>query len=195
MKHRTPFVLAILIPLLLSITVWLAPAARAESSFFSSRCASCHSNDSTTCNGCHHHRGSLGATADQPQYFPGAPVTVTLTGGTRTGWIRALLYDDHNVELARATGPTGTGDDGLGHPVAFPVALHATAPAQAGDYTWQAAWYGNLNDGGAAHGENRTTVVIHVVPNTAGMPDPEPGPSLLAATWGWIKGQFEAARR
>ena len=185
MKHWIPAVFV-----LISLSASLAPRASAEPTFFSARCASCHSNDSTTCNGCHHHRGSLIATADQPQYFPGAPVTVTLTGGTRTGWIRALLYDDHNAELARATGPTGTGDDSQGNPVVFPVALHATAPAQPGDVTWQAAWFGNLNDGGTAHGENRTPVVIHVVPNTAGVPDPEPGPSLLAATWGWIKSRF-----
>ena len=66
--------------------------AHAESSFFNSDCAGCHNNDNPTCNGCHHHRGTLSATADAAQYEPGAPVTITLHGGTRGGWIRGLLY-------------------------------------------------------------------------------------------------------
>jgi hypothetical protein len=39
---------------------------------------------------------------------------VTLTGGTRGGWIRALLYNESDVEIDRETGPTGTGNSNNG---------------------------------------------------------------------------------
>jgi hypothetical protein len=145
----------------------------AYSSYFTTDCAGCHShsNDTATCNGCHEHRGTLHATADQATYDPGATVTVTLTGGSQHGWIRGLLYDQNNHQIAIATGPTGTGDDGLGNPVVFPVRLQAPAPLAEGDYTWQAAWFGNNN--GSGHVENRTPVTIHVV-NSAGAPDAPP---------------------
>lgn len=137
--------------------------ARARSTFFASRCASCHTNDTQTCNGCHHHRGSLVASSDQAIYHPGDPVRITLGGGSERGWIRARLYDQTNTSIDLQSGPTGSGDDGLGNAVTFPVTLQGTAPAQAGDYTWQAAWYGNSGDGGSPHGEVRSSVVVHVV--------------------------------
>jgi hypothetical protein len=176
------FTLAILLLFALGLTV---QPANAEPSFFSSDCAGCHSDDTPTCAGCHNHRGSLSAVADQAEYAPGAAVTVTLSGGSANGWIRALLYDDQNVELYRATGPTGTGDNGQGDPVTFPVQLTASAPTQAGDYVWEAAWFGN-NDG-SGHLENRTPVTIHVT-GSSGVSDPrEDGDS----TWGAIKSLYK----
>jgi hypothetical protein len=163
-------------------------AASAEPSFFNSDCSGCHNNDHATCNGCHHHRGTLSATADAAQYEPGAPVTITLHGGTEFGWIRGLLYNESNVEIARRSGPTGDGDNGQSGAITFPVQFHVTAPAAAGNYTWHAAWYGNTGDGGSVHGENRTAVVIHVVGGTSSVPTNEPG--LMHRTWGKIKGVF-----
>jgi hypothetical protein len=151
----------------LSILILLGPLAlraAAHPSYFTDSCASCHSNDTPTCNGCHHHRGTLHATADLATYAPGGLVTVTLAGGTEHGWIRGLLYDQNGTQIAIRTGPTGTGDDGLANPVVFPVTLQAPAPTTPGDYTWQAAWFGNNN--GAGHEEGRTPVVIHVAIDT-----------------------------
>jgi hypothetical protein len=123
-----------------------------------------------------------------PEYSPGDPVIVTLRGGGRGGWIRGLLYDETNTEIFRATGPTGTGDDGQPGAVTFPVQLQGTAPMQPGEYTWEAAWYGNPNDGGPMHGEERTPVTFRVTGQTA-VGDQQPG--VLAKSWGWIKGLFE----
>ncbi len=159
----------------------LPPAARARSTFFASRCGSCHTNDTQTCNGCHFHRGSLAASSDQAIYHPGDPVRITLAGGSQRGWIRARLYDQTNAQVDQQSGPTGTGDDGLGAAVTFPVTLQGTAPAQAGDYTWAAAWFGNSGDGGPAHGEVRAAVVVHVVAFPS---------AVERATWDRIKGFY-----
>lgn len=148
--------------------------------------ALCHANDTVSCNGCHMHKGSLVATANQPTYNPGQLVTVRLNGGTEHGWIRALLYDQSNQEIDRATGPTGTGDDNLGNPVVFPVFLEAPAPSQPGDYVWRAAWFGNQD--GNAHIERTTPVTIRVVQNPADVPDE--GPSVSKGTWGRIRGLY-----
>ena len=160
-------------------------AAGAEPGFFSSDCASCHSDDTPSCIGCHHHKGTLNATADQTSYHPGDPVTVTLTGGTRPGWMRGLLYDENHVELDRKTGPTGTGDDSGGNPVIFPVTLHAPAPA-VGDHVWRAGWFGNNN--GSGHLEVLTNVTIHVVEPPADAPaDDSP---TVRRTWGRVRAWF-----
>ena len=163
--------------------------ASALPSFFSSNCAGCHNNDTPTCNGCHHHRGSLSATRDQSQYYPGQTVTVTLNGGTQSGWIRGILYDELNQQIAIRTGPTGTGDDSQGNPVVFPVQLQAPAPNAPGNYTWKAAWFGNWNDGGSVHQEQRVNVTITVVENPSDVADENP-PSFLNKTWGQIKEKF-----
>lgn len=169
----------------------IAPAGEALSlpSFFSSECSGCHNNDTPTCNGCHHHRGSLSATRDQAQYYPGQTVTVTLNGGSQSGWIRAILYDHLNQQIAIRTGPTGTGDDGLGNPVVFPAQLQAPAPNLPGNYTWRAAWFGNWNDGGSVHQEQRVSVTITVVENPSDVSG-EDEPSFLNRTWGRIKEKF-----
>jgi hypothetical protein len=164
--HRTRMILAVALLAGLSVA-----RTEAYSSYFTTDCAGCHTNDTPTCNGCHYHRGAIHAAADAPSYAPGATVTVTLSGGTRTGWIRGLLYDQNGVRVALATGPTGTGDDGLGHPVVFPVALQAPAPLAPGDYTWQAAWFGNSD--GSGHAESRVSVTIHVL-DTAAVPEAPP---------------------
>jgi hypothetical protein len=168
-----------------------AGGASALPSFFSSNCAlsGCHTNDTPTCNGCHHHRGSLTATKDQAQYYPGQTVTVTLNGGTQSGWIRGILYDAQNVEIARRTGPTGTGDDSQGSPVVFPVQLQAPAPGAPGNYTWKAAWFGNWNDGGSVHQEQRVNVTITVVQDPGDVADGD-SPTFLNKTWGRIKEKF-----
>ena len=164
-----------------------ATSALAFPSRWTSRCASCHSNDTPTCNGCHHHSGSINAVADQPTYSPGSLVTITLTGGTQSGWIRGLLFDQQQVEIDRATGPTGMGDDSLPNPVTFPVTLSGLAPTQPGTYVWRAAWFGGEDSGGGNHLQLSDNVTI-VVEGTVGVPDTfTPG----AATWGDIKSLFD----
>jgi hypothetical protein len=156
------------VPLAVALLIgWLTPSTGAYSNYFYNECAVCHSHmdDAVTCNGCHFHRGTIRATADQPFYDPGATVTVTMTGGTKWGWIRGLLYDQNGTQIDIATGPTGTGDDGLGNPVVFPVALQAPAPEAPGDYAWRAAYFGSY--GGSNHGEVSTPVTIHVVDSGA----------------------------
>ena len=141
----------------------LAAPVSAYPTFFDQRCASCHSNDTATCNGCHHHGPSgLSAAADASSYSPGAPVTVTLSGGSQHGWVRGILYDENDVVMALASGPTGTGDDSQGGAVTLPVQLSAAAPITAGAHAWQAAWFGAENAGGGAHSEVRRSVTINV---------------------------------
>lgn len=138
-----------------------ARPARSESNFFTSQgCSGCHTNDTPTCIGCHHHGGSSGspgtATTNKTQYAPGETITVTLTGSNRGGWARALLYNQSNVEVARVTGPTGQGDDGTGDPkLHFPFTLTAPAPTTPGTYTWRAGWWGSPFD------SNNSTVYPH----------------------------------
>ena len=165
--HRRPLVIGLALCVLLFVGSGFL-RSEAEPAFFTADCAGCHSNDTPTCNGCHQHRGTLHATADLSSYTPGDLVTVTLAGGSEHGWVRGLLYDQNGAQIAIATGATGTGDDGLSNPVTFPVTLQAPAPGTPGDYTWQAAWYGNNN--GAGHEETRTPVAINVAIGTA-VPD------------------------
>lgn len=176
--------LLLLFPLVIASGV--APVD-AKPSYFASRCASCHTNDTQTCNGCHHHVDTIAAIANHTTYPPGAAVTVTLDGGTEHGWIRAVLYDQANNVVARRSGPTSAGDDGLANAVVFPATLTAVAPMQPGDYTWQAAWFGNSGDGGSAHGEVRTPVVIHVVASAS---DVEVEPPVRRTTWDRIKSLY-----
>ena len=143
---------------LAAFAVW-APKVEARSNFYSDRgCASCHGSAQTTCNGCHHHGPSgLSATTNKTTYAPGEALSVTFSGGrssgatVRGGWIRAILYLD-NQEVARSTGPVGEGGG-----ESFPITFSTTAPNSAGTYTFQAAWFGNTNDNGDTHGEQRVT--------------------------------------
>ncbi len=163
MKTLLPLLLALML-LLLATTIGAYP------SLFADRCAGCHTDDSTTCNGCHKHRGDLDATASADAYAPGDPISVTLTGGEQHGWIRALLYDESGLVQALVSGPTGTGDDGEGDPVTFPVSLEAVAPMATGEYGWEAAWFGS-NNSGNGHTEDRTPVTIVVDDTSTGIPE------------------------
>lgn len=161
----------------LACSLLLAPTAQARPGFFESRCAVCHTDDTPSCDGCHYHRGGLQANTDLDEYFPGDPVTITLDGGAKgSGWIRAVLYDDGDAEIDRASGPTGTGDDGLGSPVAFPVDIETTAPDSEGDYVWTTTYFAGKSDG-SGHIETDVSVTISVK-NPVG---------ITEATWGRLK--------
>jgi hypothetical protein len=167
-----------------------ATSALAYPSLFTQRCASCHSNDTPTCDGCHHHGPSgLSASANAAIYAPGDPVDVTLNGGSQYGWIRAILYDQSDLVLAMATGPTGTGDDSEAGAVTFPVLLNASAPDAEGDYTWEAAWFGGATSGGGSHLEVRRPVSIHVEATTTGVPE-GPTSNVRDSTWSNLKSLY-----
>jgi hypothetical protein len=136
--------------------------ALAQSSYYTSQgCSGCHTTVST-CNGCHAHgthpssaKSSInvaGAT-NKTSYAPGETVTVTLTGGYRNGWFRAVLYNQSSVEVARSTG----NDSGMGSSTTYPATLSAPAPTAPGTYSWKVGWYGNQFDSsGAAFGSGWT---------------------------------------
>ncbi|MEW6720866.1 MAG: Ig-like domain-containing protein [Thermodesulfobacteriota bacterium] len=153
--NRTVWIASFLIALF-AATVFIASDAEAQSSYFSSRgCVSCHPSPTpATCNGCHRHgaNGGLSATTNKTTYAPGETVTVTLTAsGSRTGWIRAILYRD-NVEVARSTGDA-TG--GMGGGAGYPITFNTPAPTTPGTYSYVAAWFGNTANSGSTHGEVR----------------------------------------
>lgn len=136
--------------------VWSSPVL-AQSSYFTSRgCADCHAAPIVvTCNGCHGHGAhpssakttvNVAGTTNKSAYAPGETVTVTITGGYRTGWVRAILYNQNTVELARSTGNAS----GMGSSTTLPATLSAPAPTTAGTYTWKVAWYGHQDDSGSA---------------------------------------------
>jgi hypothetical protein len=141
----------------IALMLW-APNAEAISSYFTTECAGCHDpatvgSTATTCNGCHAHGThadsskssiNLTGTTSATSYAPGATVSVTITGGYRTGWVRAYLYDQTGKQLAISTGPNG-----MGGGASFPITLSAPAPTTPGTYTWKVAWYGNQRDSGS----------------------------------------------
>ena len=144
-------VLLILVAGLIALVSWM-PRADALESFYAANCTACHSSTVTTCNGCHAHgvhsssaKDDINVTGvtDKSTYAPGETVTVTITGGYRIGWIRAILYDDTMTELARVSCPGGQG--GCTESV-YPVTLTAPAPSTPGTYTWNVSWYGNQTD-------------------------------------------------
>lgn len=165
-----------------------AGSALAYPSYYTNRCAGCHSDDSPTCNGCHQHRGTVQANLNAAVYAPGDPLTATLTGGQEYGWIRGILYDHNDVVVALASGPTGTGDDGGTGDIVFPVSLEATAPTAAGDYIWEAAWFGGVTAGGGAHEELRRPITVHVEDVNTGVPELPDG--FGDPTWSAIKALF-----
>ena len=127
--------------LLVALSLGAPDQALGISSFFGSRCAECHTDDTPTCAGCHQHRGTVSAAADKDTYDPDESMVVMLTRtGGFSGWIRGILYDQDENIIAVASGPSGTGDDGLGNPVTFPVTFTVTAPPSEGAYTWRAAY-------------------------------------------------------
>ncbi len=118
--------------------------AQAHSSYFTTYCTGCHSSaTSATCNGCHHHGPvNLKGATDKASYAPGATVSVTITGGSQSGWFRAILYDQNNNQVAISNG----NDSGMGHTTTYPAVLTAPAPTTPGTYTWKVAWFGNSFD-------------------------------------------------
>ncbi len=138
-----------------SVAVLLAfPASRALAmpAFFDQQCASCHLSPDWggTCNGCHAHGSHSDATksdinirgvTNKTTYAAGETVTVSMTGGYQSGWVRTVLVDQAGVELARTTGPSSRG----GGP-ALPVTLSGVAPATPGMYAWQVRLFGNAYD-------------------------------------------------
>ena len=137
----------------LAIVLFLGTDAAALSSYFTSQgCSGCHAAPVVaSCNGCHAHGThpnsaknaiNVTGTTNKSTYAPGELVTVTISGGYRTGWIRAVLYDQNMVELARSTG----NDSGMGGSAIYPVTLSALAPATPGTFSWKVAWYGHLFD-------------------------------------------------
>jgi hypothetical protein len=144
----------------------LARPAAAIPELYDMECGYCHVDDTPTCAGCHNHHLDLRATPSAPYYAPGERVSIAVTGAALPGWFRTILYDDTGNELARTTGPTGTGDDGRGPAVAdsiiVPHILETTAPVAIGTYTWRAAYFGVLDVREGGHGETWVPVTITV---------------------------------
>jgi hypothetical protein len=131
--------------LTLAVAQFRGTEALAHPTYFTSQgCSDCHSAPVVaTCNGCHHHGPvALKGVTNKTSYAPKETVSVTITGGSKSGWIGAKLYDQNGVELARPTG----NDSGMGWSATYPVTLTAPAPDAAGTYTWKVAWYGNQYD-------------------------------------------------
>jgi len=133
----------------IALYAWV-PTAGATSSLYTNNCASCHGTTPNTCGGCHAHgvhsssaktNFNLTGATNKTSYAPGETVSVVINGGYRSGWVRAILYDQNMVEKARSTGATGEGGG-----ASFPITLTAPAPTTAGTYTWNVSWYGNDND-------------------------------------------------
>jgi hypothetical protein len=137
---------------LAAMQFWGTEALASSSYFTSAGCSGCHSAPvAATCNGCHAHGThptsakstiNVAGATNKASYAPGETVTVTITGGYRTGWFRAVLYDQNMVELTRSTG----NDSGMGSSAIYPAVLTAPAPVAPGTYTWKVAWYGNQYD-------------------------------------------------
>ncbi|RNC70333.1 MAG: hypothetical protein ED859_05835 [Desulfuromonadales bacterium] len=156
--------------------------AQAQSSYFTSRgCASCHSTPVVaTCNGCHYHGNrTLRAATNKTSYSPGETVTVTLTSGsTRSGWIKAILYDQSNTQIAVSNGNAS----GMGGSTTFPASLSAPAPTSPGTYTWKMAYYGNSANTGSTHGEVAVSTNSFTVAAAADTTAPVVGAFTLPAT-------------
>jgi hypothetical protein len=143
--------------------------ALARPQYFTDRgCTGCHASPvAATCNGCHHHGNSgLSAATDKTSYTPGETVTATLSGGSESGWIRAILYDQNNVQIAISSGNAS----GMGGSTAFPAPLSAPAPSTPGTYTWQMAYFGNQDGTGTGdvHSEvrvNTNSFTVTAAPN------------------------------
>jgi hypothetical protein len=162
--------------LALAVGIGFAPHAHAYSSYYTSACVECHGSTVTTCNGCHAHgthssttKGALNlaASTSKASYAPGETVTVTLAGGYRNGWVRAVLFDQAGNEIARSSCPGGMGSCSTS---VLPATLSAPAPSMAGSYSWAVAWYGNQFDASNASFGTGTSSTIKIGAFT---PDPD----------------------
>ena len=170
-RHETAGILFFFLLACAAFALWASDAG-AESNFYVDRgCSGCHGTTPTTCNGCHHHGPSgLRATANKATYAPGENVIVTLTGGRSSGatngvggWIRAILYrTDASGTTSVVATSTGTGSPPRGGS-GFPITFTTPAPTAPGSYTYAAAWFGNSNDSGSTHGEQRATSIAVTV--------------------------------
>ena len=129
--------------------LWTATAS-AQSTYFTSKgCSVCHVTATSTCNGCHAHgthptsaKSSInlaGVTKNNAgvattSFTPGQAMQVTISGGYRINWVRALLYDQNMIELARSTGTVSSGGGPVGA-AALPVTFTTTAPRHTGQPT------------------------------------------------------------
>ncbi len=165
MKKRDVILFLIILLALAGLLFGYANRASAYSTYFTDLCTGCHGSGSvSTCNGCHSHgthsdnsKSSLNitATTDKTTYQPGEAISVTISGGYRSGWARAVLYDQNMIELDRSTGTVISGAIAPSGAAAFPVTLSGQAPATPGTYTFNASWYGNKYDAtGAFFGSN-----------------------------------------
>ncbi len=154
--------------------------AQAQSSFFSSRgCVDCHAAPTVaSCNGCHYHGNrSLKATTSKTVYAPGETVSVTLTSGsTRSGWIKANLYNQSNTLVATSSGTAS----GMGGATTFPATLTAAAPTAPGTYTWKMAYYGNNN--GTGSGDVHSEAAVSTNSFTVAAPADTAAPTVSAFT-------------
>ncbi len=145
-----------------AFVTWMSgtPTADARSTYYTDQgCQSCHGSNST-CNGCHSHgtHSSSGKTdvnikgaTSKTTYAPGEMVSVTITGGYKTGWVRAILYDQTMKQVAISKGTIASGASAPSGGPGFPITLSAPAPATAGTYTWNVSWYGNKYDATGAY--------------------------------------------
>jgi hypothetical protein len=136
------------------------PTADARSSYYTDMgCQVCHGTNST-CNGCHSHGTHssssktdiyLTGTTNKTSYAAGETVSVTITGGYKTGWVRAILYDQAMNQVAISKGTIVSGASAPSGGPGFPITLSAPAPTVAGTYTWSVSWYGNKYDASGAY--------------------------------------------
>jgi len=180
--NRTAAVVPFLFSLTLGIVIISGTEAQSQSSYFSARgCVDCHGAPVvTSCNACHYHGNrSLRAATNKTSYTPGETVSVTLTSGsTRTGWIKAILYDQNNVQLAASNGDAS----GMGGSTTFPATLTAPAPTTPGTYTWKMAYFGNSANNGDVHGEVTVNANSFTVAAAADTTAPVVGAFTLPAT-------------
>lgn len=166
------------------LTLAVVGRTKAIPELYDQLCLACHVDDTPTCAGCHSHSSEVRPRTDRQAYYPGEEVLVTLEGPTQPGWIRGLLYDDLGREIARVTGPTGTGDDGTGpaleDSVIVSLRLIASAPREPGTYIWRAAFFGIMNFQQGTHDENWESLILRVIP-------PDSTASPIESTWGRIK--------
>jgi P pilus assembly chaperone PapD len=168
----------------IAVALGHAPDAAAVSSYYASRCSSCHGSTPTTCTGCHKHgvsglSGALGKTT----YAPGETMTFTVSSGSRGGWWRAAVLDQANQVVKEVSVSTGT-----------TATLTVPAPAAAGTYAWKVAWYGNeaggsggatwvADAGNPAHGY-RTAAAPTFTVATAPAPAPKIAVSPTSLSFG-----------